>query len=204
MTLQAESISLDIYCLVNGPVRNQRQGVTPRDMFLPDTLVNTRLVTIRPNRFSEIAEGVERHVEGHDRSNSGRADAAFVLAFTILGFLAGWVAVEYLHNVYLQQYLGNIVRSSGSLLRFGLPMGVGVFLVTVSVFLRGRWNRRFQSSLGRGAKIHGITVDRMVSHPLFLFERPARDSKFILRKTRTSGRISRVRGAERLPLGELP
>src|SRR3989449_10710489 len=120
-------------------------------MFLPDTLVNTRLVTIRPNRFSEIAEGVERHVEGHDRSNSGRADGAFVLAFTILGFLAGWVAVEYLHNVYLQRYLGNIVRSCGSLLRFGLPIGVGGFLVSVSVFLRGGCIRRVQPRLGSAA-----------------------------------------------------
>ena len=144
---------------------------------------------------------MESHGERPNRANSGRADGAVLLAFTILGFLVGWVAVEYLHNVYLQQYLSGIIRSSGSVLRIALPLGV--FSIAASVFLRGRRNRRLRSTLEESALFPRSPVHPTVSHPLFLFERPARDSKFVVRRTKASGRISRVRDAERLPPGEM-
>jgi hypothetical protein len=36
-------------------------------------------------------------------------------------------------------------------------------------------------------------------HPLMMTQRPARDTKFVIRKTRNPGRISRNRMGERLP-----
>jgi len=36
-------------------------------------------------------------------------------------------------------------------------------------------------------------------HPLMRTQRPSRDSKFVIRKTRNPGRISRNRMGERLP-----
>ncbi len=143
---------------------------------------------------------MEDRVERPNRSNSGRADGVVLLAFTILGFLVGWVVVEYLHNVYLQEYLSSIIRSYGSLLRVALPSGV--FLAAVAVFLRGRRNGRLQATLGRSQLLPMTGAEPKVSHPLFLFERPARDSKFVVRRTRVPGRISRIRAAERLPPGE--
>ncbi len=135
-----------------------------------------------------------------NRSNSGKADGIALLAFTILGFLTGWVVVEYLHNVYLQEYISGIIRSHGSFLTVALPSGI--LMGAAAVFLRGR-SRRTEATLGRSQLLPMTVAESKDSHPLFLFDRPARDSKFLIRKTRSPGRISRIRAAERLPPGEL-
>lgn len=151
--------------------------------------------------MAEHNMGIESHVERPNRSKSGRVDAVVLLAFTTFGFLVGWVIVEYLHNVYLQQYLSITIRSPGSVLRAALPLGI--LSVAVSVILRARGNRRLRPTPDGSVLLPRSTVQPTVSHPLFLFERPARDSKFVVRRTRASGRISRIREAERLPPSEL-
>jgi hypothetical protein len=41
------------------------------------------------------------------------------------------------------------------------------------------------------------------AHPLMMTQRPARDTKFVIRKTRNRGKISRNRMGERLPPSNL-
>ncbi len=127
-----------------------------------------------------------------------------LLEFVVVTFLSGWIVLEYLHNVFLQDYVRTTIDSNASILQFAVPIGLTVILS--SLYLqRKRSAHEAQAALKREEilrKINFIPVTRptqQVPHQVFAIPRPARDTKFRIQKTRSRGKISRNRAGQRIP-----
>jgi hypothetical protein len=122
------------------------------------------------------------------------------IAFTLvlsLAFLSGWTLVKYFHYTPLQGYLRDGIRLNFSNLQIEIALaGLTGLLASLLIQSRRRSRRTkagplkmTQLSFGQGKPVH----------PLMMTPRPSRDTKFVIRKTRKPGRISRNRMGERLP-----
>jgi hypothetical protein len=124
--------------------------------------------------------------------------SAKLVSLLLLGsflLLSAWIAIAYFHVAYLQGYITGVVTPNGSVLRVTLISAFGGFLLSIPIL----------RSLSRKDKPSRIEVQPMHQnrsprdHPLFMTSRPARDTNFVIRKTKNRGRISRNRAGERLP-----
>jgi hypothetical protein len=128
--------------------------------------------------------------------------SAIVKALLITFFLStilllGWSLLKYLRPGSLQGYIQESIKLSLSNLQIEIAFAGLMGLIT-SVFLR----RRRRSKRANSKKPRMIPMsfgDQKPVHPLMMRQRPARDTSFVIRKTRNRGRISRNRMGERLP-----
>src|SRR4029077_10262677 len=123
--------------------------------------------------------------------------ARTVFAVTLL-LLAGGVLGSLLRNLNFAIYaieMIRLLRSNLSLFRVTLIVGFGGSLLSIPL-LRRR---------GRDQVVPAYPVEipkprpNEAVHPLLMIQRPSRDTKFVIRKTKKRGNISRNRGGERLP-----
>src|SRR5436305_5655315 len=121
------------------------------------------------------------------RKHRGNAKlvVSFLLVITVL--LSAWIAVAHFHIALLQGYITSIITPNGSILRVTLFATLGGFILSVPI-LRSL-SRREKTSQVRVQPIPQIRSPKV--HPLFTTSRPARDTNFVIRKTRNRGRISR-------------
>ena len=110
---------------------------------------------------------------------------------------SGWALLKYLHYASLPGYIqaGIKLSISNFQIEIGLAGLIGLF---TSLFLQSR--RRSRQARGSRLKMSRMSFGTWnPTHPLMLTQRPARDARFVVRKTRNPGRISRNRMGERLP-----
>lgn len=122
-----------------------------------------------------------------------------LILFVSVVLLSGWTLLKYLHYASLQGYILDSIRLSLSTLQIEIALA-GLTGLLASIFLKSR--RRSRKANASPLKMKrvsfGPTTGKPV-HPLMMTQRPARDTKFVIRKTRNRGRISRNRMGERLP-----
>lgn len=125
----------------------------------------------------------------------GKTKLVGSLFLGILVLLSVWISVAYFHVAYLEDYIANIIKPTGSLLRVTLIAALGGFIMSIPILRSlSRKDRTPQ------AKMKPIPQYRKQQvHPLFMTSRPARDTNFVIRKTKNRGKISRNRDGERLP-----
>jgi hypothetical protein len=137
-----------------------------------------------------------------DRSVSNSAKKAShtprtVFAVTLF-LLAGGVLGSLLRNLNFATYATDMIqwlRSNLSIFRVTLIVGFGGSLFSIPFILR---RGRDQEVPANPVEISKPSPNKRV-HPLLMTQRPSRDTKFVIRKTRKRGKISRNRGGERLP-----
>ena len=129
------------------------------------------------------------------RKTRGNARLVGTVFLGIVVLLSAWFALAYFHLAYLQRYIVDSINPNGSILRVMLIATLGGFILSVPILrsLSGR-ERISQVKLQPVPQFRNPKV-----HPLFTTSRPARDTNFIIRKTKNRGRISRNRAGERLP-----
>jgi len=132
---------------------------------------------------------------GDSQKTSGNAKLVGSLFLVIIVLLSAWIAIAYFHVAYLQGYITGIITPNASVLRVTLIAAFGGFILSILIL----------RSLSRKDKTSRVEVQPMQQlrsprdHPLFMTSRPARDTNFVIRKTKNRGRISRNRAGERLP-----
>jgi hypothetical protein len=129
------------------------------------------------------------------QKSSRRSESILV---TILFLFASWILVSFVHSLSIIGYADTVVawiRSNVSMFRVTLIVGFRGSLLSIP-FLRRQGHSR--EVLVRPVESHPVNVETRV-HPLLLVPRPSRDSRFVIRKTKKRGRISRNRAGERLP-----
>jgi hypothetical protein len=110
---------------------------------------------------------------------------------------AGWTLLKYLHYASLLGYLQAGIKLSISNTQIEIALA-GLTGLLTSLFIGGR--RRTRKTKARQLKMTPMSFGSgEPAHPLMMTQRPARDTKFVIRKTRKRGRISRNRMGERLP-----
>jgi hypothetical protein len=117
------------------------------------------------------------------------------LSLGIIVLLSAWIAIAYFHVAYLQRYIIDSITPNGSILPGTLIAALGGFTLSISIFRS--LSRKNKASQVKVQPIHQHRSPR--DHPLFMTPRPARDTNFVIRKTKNRGRISRNRAGERLP-----
>jgi hypothetical protein len=131
----------------------------------------------------------------HSQKAHGHSKLLGSLVLGIIVLLSVWSAVAYFHVAFLQEYITNIIKPADSLLRITLIVTFGGFISSIPIV----------RSLSRKDKTPQVKVQPIpqyrgpIVHPLFMTSRPARDTSFVVRKTKNRGRISRNRDGERLP-----
>ena len=135
-------------------------------------------------------------VQNTDAAKTPRSSKTLNLILgTIAILLIAWTYSAYSHNIPLQNYVINLIRTSLSTLRVTLIVSFGGTLLSIP-FLARRSHKR--KKLKAPAPPSTVLYSAKV-HPLMMTPRPARDSGFVIRKTIKRGRISRNRAGERLP-----
>jgi len=137
----------------------------------------------------------DRPVSNSPKKASHTARTVFAIT---LFLLAGGVLGSLLRNLNFAAYAIDMIqwlRSNLSIFRVTLIVGFGGSLFSIP-FLRRRG--RDQEVPAHPVEISNPSPGKGV-HPLLMIQRPSRDTKFVIRKTRKKGRISRNRGGERLP-----
>jgi hypothetical protein len=110
---------------------------------------------------------------------------------------SSWTLLKYFHYASLQGYIQEGIELSLSNFQIEIALA-GLTGLLASLFLQGR--RRSRRTKGNQLKMTPMTFGNAKPlHPLMMTQRPSRDSKFVIRKTRNPGRISRNRMGERLP-----
>ena len=121
----------------------------------------------------------------------------FTLSVSLI-LLSGWTLVKYLHYASLQGYIAEGIKLSLSTFQIEIALAGLTGLLTSLLIQSRRHSRKTKAS---PLKMTPLTFgNRKPVHPLMMTQRPARDTKFVIRKTRKPGRISRNRMGERLPL----
>jgi len=114
-------------------------------------------------------------------------------------FLSGWTLLKYFHlsSPALQGYIQEGIKLSVSNFQIELALA-GLTGLLATVFFRGR--RRSAKAKPSRLKVIPMNIgEGKPVHPLMMTQRPCRDTKFVIRKTRNPGRVSRNRMGERLP-----
>ncbi len=110
---------------------------------------------------------------------------------------SSWTLLKYFHYPSLQEYVQERLELSLSSFQIEIALA-GLTGLLASLFLQARRrSRKAKANLLRMTEMPFGT--RKPVHPLMMTQRPARDTKFVIRKTRSRGRISRNRMGERLP-----
>jgi hypothetical protein len=119
--------------------------------------------------------------------------ALFVLAV----IFSSWTLLKSFHYASLQGYIHEGIELSLSNFQIEIALA-GLTGLLASLFLHGR--RRSRKTKASPLKMTPMSFGAgKPVHPLMMTQRPARDTKFVIRKTRKPGRISRNRMGERLP-----
>ncbi|SRR6266487_5095848 len=120
-----------------------------------------------------------------------------VLTLLISAILfSGWTLLKYFRYASLPGYIQAGIKLSISNLQIEIALA-GLTGLLTSVFLQSR--RRSRKTKTSQMKMTPMTFgSARPLHPLMMTQRPARDTKFVIRKTRNPGRISRNRMGERL------
>ena len=135
---------------------------------------------------------------------AGHSRAVLLGELVLAVVLSGWILVEYLHNVYLQNYVKSTIDSNASILQFAVPIGFAVIISSLLLQRRSE-SREAQAALRREEalrKIKFVVPPRRVEnvpHHLFTIPRPARDPNFRIKKKTAKGRMARNRAGQRLP-----
>jgi hypothetical protein len=131
----------------------------------------------------------------NSRTRRGNAKPVGLLSLGIVAVLAGWIAVTYFHVVKLQESIVDFIPPSGSILRIPLIVAFGGMVLSIPIL-------RCLSRKDKTSQVRPQPIPQHIGsgvHPLFMTSRPARDTNFVIRKTKNRGRISRNRAGERLP-----
>src|SRR5437667_12684212 len=120
-----------------------------------------------------------------------------VLTLLISAILfSGWTLLKYFHYASLPGYIQAGIKLSISNFQIEIAIA-GLTGLLTTLFLQGR--RRARKNKASRLKMTPMTFgSARPSHPLMMTQRPSRDTKFVIRKTRNRGRISRNRMGERL------
>ena len=120
--------------------------------------------------------------------------------YTILFFgitFSVWAGLKFLQYPTLQGLLRESAQLGLSKFQIAIAF-VGLTGLLTTVFVQRR--RRGKKDKLRPPKMAIMTFgNQKNAHPLMDTSRPARDTNFVIRKTRNRGRISRNRMGERLP-----
>src|SRR5437016_4785682 len=109
---------------------------------------------------------------------------------------SSWTLLKYFLYASLPGYIQAGIKLSVSNLQIEIGLA-GLTGLLTSLFLQGR--RRSRKNKASRLKMTPMTFgNARPLHPLMMTQRPARDAKFVIRKTRNRGRISRNRMGERL------
>lgn len=112
---------------------------------------------------------------------------------------SGWRLLMYPYYPLISVYLQRAIEFNPSTLQIGIA-SAGLTGLAGSLLLTRRRSRPSKSTQPTPLKMTPMIFGTAkVVHPLMLTQRPARDAKFVIRKTRNPGRISRNRMGERLP-----
>jgi hypothetical protein len=110
---------------------------------------------------------------------------------------SSWTLLKPLLSASLQGYIQEGIKLSVSNFQIEIAIA-GLTGLLTSLFLQSR--RRSGKTKASQLKMTPMTFGTAKPlHPLMMTQRPSRDSKFVIRKTRNPGRISRNRMGERLP-----
>jgi hypothetical protein len=124
------------------------------------------------------------------------------IALTVLlsGLLySGWRLLNYPYYPLISVYIQRAIQINLSTLQIGIA-SAGLTGLAGSLLLTRRLSRPSRNAQASPLKMTPMTFGTAkVVHPLLMTQRPARDAKFVVRKTRNPGRISRNRKGERLP-----
>jgi hypothetical protein len=122
------------------------------------------------------------------------------LTLLLSAFLySGWRFLKYPYYLLISGYIQRAVEINLSTLQIGIA-SAGLTGLVGSLLLTRRRSRPSKSTQPTPLKMTPMTFGTAkVVHPLLMIQRPARDTKFVIRKTRNPGRISRNRMGERLP-----
>src|SRR5438445_11123841 len=106
------------------------------------------------------------------------------LLFVITVLLSAWIEVAHFHIALLQGYITSIITPNGSVLRVTLIAAFGGFVLSIPI-LRSLSLKDRTSNV----KVEPIPQYRNPRvHPLFMTSRPARDTNFVIRKNKESGK----------------
>lgn len=142
--------------------------------------------------MAERSSSASRRTRG---SAIAKAVAVALLVSAVV--FSGWTALKYFHYSSFQGYIRESIQFGLSNFQIEIAFA-GLTGLLASLFFRGR--RRSRRTRVRPLKMTPMTFGTTKPvHPLMMTPRPARDSKFVIRKTRNRGRISRNRMGERLP-----
>ncbi len=120
----------------------------------------------------------------------------FTLSVSLV-LLSGWTLVNYLHYASLQGYIVEGIKLSLSTFQIEIALA-GLTGLLASLLIQSR--RRSRKARAGPLKMTRLNFGTgKPVHPLMMTQRPARDTKFVIRKTSKPGRISRNRMGERLP-----
>ena len=122
--------------------------------------------------------------------------ASLITFFLSTILFSGWTLLKYFRPGSLQGYIQEGIRLSLSNFQIEMALAGLAGLIT-SLFLQRR--RRSRKANAKRPKMIPMKFgNEKPVHPLMMTQRPARDAKFVIRKTRNRGRISRNRMGERL------
>src|SRR6266849_7786067 len=120
----------------------------------------------------------------------------FTLSVSLI-LLSGWTLAKYLHFASLQGFIAEGIKLSLSTFQIEIALA-GLTGLLGSLLIQSR--RRSRKARASPLKMTQLTFGTTKPvHPLMMTQRPARDTRFVIRKTRKPGRISRNRMGERLP-----
>ena len=135
------------------------------------------------------------------RHDSSRVEKSGHKLTTLLGLivllLTVWQVLDYERNPSLISLASSLVgwlRLNLSMLRITMIVGFGGTLLSIPFMRRRGRDRNVRKQMSVPETIRHEKV-----HPLMLTPRPSRDSQFVIRKTKSKGRIARNRDGERLP-----
>src|SRR6266571_7232367 len=123
--------------------------------------------------------------------------ALLLTIFVSAMLFSSWTLLKPLLSASLQGYVKDGIKLSVS--NFQIEMALaGLAGLTTSLFLQRRRRSR-KANAKRPRMVPMSFGNEKPVHPLMMTQRPARDAKFVIRKTRNHGRVSRNRMGERLP-----
>jgi len=145
-----------------------------------------------------LIDELEKTETNPGEARSARTPAVvktLVLTFFVSAVLfSSWALLKYLHYAPLQGYIQDGIQLSLSNIQIEIALAGLTGLLGSLVLQRRRRSRKAKASPLKMSFGTGKPV-----HHLMMTQRPARDTKFVIRKTRNPGRISRNRMGERLP-----
>jgi hypothetical protein len=112
---------------------------------------------------------------------------------------SGWRLLKYPYYLLISGYIQRAIEINLSTLQIGIA-SAGLTCLVGSLLLTRRRSRPSRNAQASPLNMTPVTFEAgKPVHALMMTQRPARDTKFVVRKTRNPGRISRNRMGERLP-----